>query len=512
MDSTTTVSWLEKLVPQAWHDTLTGFVAVTAALALLLYLLRPEVRPRIALTALPIILALSIINDHLSLGSPYANQVANQIAVIALGLALIRLWVALLFRLFLPILRLHPPRILEDIFATLGYVAWSMILLRLAGLDLSHLVTTSAVITAIVAFAMQDTLGNILAGLSLQFDNSVSIGDWIKVGDLSGRVVEINWRATTVETRNWETIVIPNSVLMKNYFLIVGKRQGNQPQTRRWIWFNINWETLPTQIINIVEKSLREAQLPGVALSPEPNCILMGAENGCNHYAVRYWLTDLAADDYTDSVVRTHIDAALRRHNLRMASAFYNVLTIKENEKYMEARMKKHLEERVHALRKVELLSGLNDEEMIVLADQLKFTPFVTGDIIMHQGSVAHWLYIMLSGEVEVWITLPDGNRKLADVLKAGSFFGEMGLMTGEARSGTVIARSNVECLRLDKEAFQSILASRKELAETISSILAERLAERRHRLPEELLDENDMPQSAELVERIRRFFGLSKH
>ncbi|XLM22788.1 cyclic nucleotide-binding domain-containing protein, partial [Chromobacterium piscinae] len=163
-------------------------------------------------------------------------------------------------------------------------------------------------------------------------------------------------------------------------------------------------------------------------------CILMAFENGFSRYAVRYWLTDLAADDYTDSVVRTHIDAALRRHNLRMASPYYNVLTIKENEKYIEARMKRHLEERVLALRKVELLSGLNDEEMVILADQLKFTPFVTGDIIMHQGAVAHWLYIMLSGEVEVWVTLPDGGRKLVDVLKSGSFFGEMGLMTGESR------------------------------------------------------------------------------
>ena len=48
----------------------------------------------------------------------------------------------------------------------------------------------------------------------------------------------------------------------------------------------------------------------------------------------------------------------------------------------------------------------------------------------------------MLNGEVEVWVNLPDGSRKLVDVLEGGNFFGEMGLMTGEARSGTVIARS----------------------------------------------------------------------
>ncbi|MGC0155385.1 cyclic nucleotide-binding domain-containing protein [Chromobacterium vaccinii] len=510
MASTPGVGWLEQLIPAVWYGSLTVSVGVTAAFAALLYLLRPDSRKRTLRTLLIALAALLVVNFSSQAG---AGEIVRQTGLIVMGLALIRLWAMLLFRLLMPLLRLHPPRILEDILVTIGYVGWGLVLLRLAGLDLSHIVTTSAVITAVLAFSMQDTLGNILAGLSLQFDNSVEIGEWIKVGDLVGRVVEINWRATTVETRNWETLVIPNSVLMKNHFAILGKRHGCPQQWRRWVWFSISWDTLPTQIISVVEKSLREAQLPGVALTPEPNCILMGFENGYSRYAVRYWLTNLAADDLTDSIVRTHIDAALRRHNLRMASPHYNVLTIKENEKYMEARMKKHLEERVQALRRVELLSGLNDEEMVILADQLKFTPFVTGDIIMHQGSVAHWLYIMLSGEVEVWVALPDGERKLVDVLKAGSFFGEMGLMTGESRSGTVIARSNVECLRLDKEAFQSILESRKELAEAISAILAERLEERRNRMPDDWQDAaGSAPRRGELVDRIRNFFGLSKH
>ena len=55
--------------------------------------------------------------------------------------------------------------------------------LRGAGVDLSSIVTTSAILTAVVAFAMQDTLGNVLGGLAIQLDNSVQVGDWIKVDD-----------------------------------------------------------------------------------------------------------------------------------------------------------------------------------------------------------------------------------------------------------------------------------------------------------------------------------------
>ena len=57
--------------------------------------------------------------------------------------------------------------------------------------------------------------GNIMGGLALQMDNSIEVGDWVKVGDLRGRVSEIRWRYTAIETRNWETVIVPNSVIMK---------------------------------------------------------------------------------------------------------------------------------------------------------------------------------------------------------------------------------------------------------------------------------------------------------
>ncbi len=183
---------------------------------------------------------------------------------------------------------------------------------------LGEIVTTSAVITAVIAFSMQDTLGNLLAGVSIQLDNSIAIGDWLQVETTQGRVVEINWRATTIETRNWETVVIPNSHLLKQRFTVLGRRQNAPLQWRRWVWFDITLDTLPTQIIALVEQSLRETRIRHVSASPQPDCLLMNVENGIARYAVRYWLTDLAVDDPTDSAVRTLIDAALRRNDRRL--------------------------------------------------------------------------------------------------------------------------------------------------------------------------------------------------
>ena len=100
---------------------------------------------------------------------------------------------------------------------------------------------TSAVITAVIALALQDTLGNVIGGLALQTDESIQVDDWIKVGDVNGRVVDIRWRYTAIETRNGETVLIPNGVLLKGQVMVLGRRQGKPRQWRRWVYFQVDY-------------------------------------------------------------------------------------------------------------------------------------------------------------------------------------------------------------------------------------------------------------------------------
>src|SRR5207237_1194921 len=81
------------------------------------------------------------------------------------------------------------------------------------GVNLSGIVATSAVVTAVIGFSLQDTLGNVMGGMALQMERSIGVGDWVRLGDVEGVVREIRWRQTSIETRNWDTVVIPNSVL-----------------------------------------------------------------------------------------------------------------------------------------------------------------------------------------------------------------------------------------------------------------------------------------------------------
>ena len=188
-------------------------------------------------------------------GTGAVARVLFDLSLLVTGIALIRLAGMLVFRVLLPRLKLLAPRIVEDIVIIFFYMAWILVRLRAGGFDPSSLLASTAVATAVIAFAMQDTLGNILGGLAIQLDSSISVGDWIKVDDVVGRVADIRWRSTSIETRNWEKVVIPNSLLMKNKFSVLGERDGMPRQWRRHIPFNVDLAAPPTRVIPAIEKA-----------------------------------------------------------------------------------------------------------------------------------------------------------------------------------------------------------------------------------------------------------------
>lgn len=498
-----------------WQDEIPYLMVMVAALAILLFRNRPEIRKTLYNT-LGLFL-LSLAGQFLSgiihaLGFATAAAILHEVFLILAGVAIIRLWGLLIFRVLLPLARLAPPSILEDILIMMGYVAWGLVRLRYAGMDLSGIVTTSAVITAVIAFAMQDTLGNILGGLAIQLDDSIQIGDWIKLDDVTGRVVDIRWRSTSIETRNWETVMIPNSMLMKNKFTVLGRRSGEPLLWRRSVAFNVGFSVAPSRVISTVDNAIREAEIDNVALTPEPTSVLLDFESGYGRYVLRYWLTDFMLDDPTDTAIRSHIYAALQRAGVRLAVPEHDVHITKEDQKHEEIVQMREMARRLKALQPVDLFSKFSEDELRTVAERLKYSPYAKGNIITKQGSTSHWLYILTSGEAEVFLETPGEGRRSLGILAAGNFFGEMGLMTGAPRTATVIARSDVECYRLDKASFEDILHSRPSIAEEITQILVSRRAAldlAQHDIEAQRRGRAPAQQHSEILEKIKRFFGL---
>lgn len=489
-----------------------GMAALAAVLALLLLVFRPLER-RIGRRVLVIVVLLAgMLAGGEALMRTGHERVADALADVAtlgLGIALLRSLAVLVLRGLLPLAGMAMPRLVVDLTCAALYVLWAYVWLRMTGVDLTSVVTTSAIVTAVVAFSMQDTLGNVLGGVALQMDNSIAVGQWVRIDDVSGRVVDIRWRYTAIETRNGETVIVPNSQLMKNRFVAIGSPQGGPLRVRRWVWVNITLDTSPARVCEVLRAALADARIPHVLAQPEPSAVLMDFVDGAGRYALRYWLDDPREDDATDSLVRGHLVAALARHEIHLAVPHALHTVVKDNEAHRAAEQAAEWRRRREALRRVAIFTGLSEAERESLCAHLVHAPFAAGDIITRQGAVAHWLYIMLSGRAEVSVAGPSGSRSVA-VLEPGSVFGEMGLMTGDPRHATITALEDVECYRLDKAGFESILRTRPDLSREISQVLAQRQWELQ-RAVDAVSAPMPSTHANDLLARIRGFFGLGE-
>ena len=498
--------------PEEFRWVVVIFLVATLAILFLRKTERARVRSALVLFALSMC-GLLIAGAVLSYGLPPTHWIFLSIrgaSLFMLTSAVVTVASVFIFTIGLRSVRLEPPDIAQDLILALVYVAIAIALLSSSGLDLRGIVATSAVITAVIGFSLQDVLANTIGGTILQMEQLIKVGDWIRVDDLEGRVKATRWRQTSIETRNWETVVIPNSVLAKSKVIVLGRRNNAPRQQRQWVYFQVALEHAPSRVISVVEHALRADPMPCVAEDPKLHCLVTDLRHGDGTYAVRYWLTDLSQTDPTNSLVRTRIFTALRRAGIGLSMPTQSVVLTEEK----ILRDRQHTEEhgqRLAAVRKIELFHSLTEEERSDLAVRLISAPFAHGEAIMRQDAVANWLYVLTEGEAEVRVTA-SGLSRTVGTLRAGDYFGEMGLMTGEPRSATVMALTDVKCYRLSKETFEAILQRRPEIAEEISATLAHRRAGLdavREEVSDEALRDRVNQHQMALLLRIRQFFAL---
>jgi len=409
--------------------------------------------------------------------------------------------------------RIRPaiPRIVPDVLTTLAVFIAVIRAASHLGVELTGVIATSAVLTAVIGLSLQDTLGNILGGLALQLDESIGVGDWVKIGDVTGKVVEIRWRYTALETRNWETVILPNSIVTRAQVIVLGRRTNQPVQWRRWVYFQVDFRRAPNEVIDVVERALRAQPIPNVAAAPQPNCIAVDFGESSTKYAVRYWLTDLAVDDPTDSLVRTRIHYALARSNWMLAIPAQTVFVTEDDEERSASKRAEEMSRRIAAIRRIDLFRDLTEADCEFLAKDLQHAPFVRGETLTREGADANHLYMILHGSISVRVGGIDPAHEVAR-LEDGEVFGEMALLTGEKRRATTVALTDVDCYKLTDDAFRALLQRKNELAERVAKVIVERehgLVAMREKVDAEARDADRHRSETELVKKIRGFFRL---
>ena len=485
-----------------------GLAVLLAVLALAAPAPRRRGLPALAAMAVIMFGGLWLLGEFgrgLGSGTPY--DIAREALLALLAVAVIRS--AVLFVAHIVLGRFRVPHILVDAVFMLGLIAYAIYRLNAVGLNLAGIVTTSAIVTGALAFSAGETLGNLWAGVSLQLENTLRIGDWVRFDDKVGQVVSIRWRSMAIATPYNETFVVPNSALMKDRIVVLG-RAGEAPAPwRRQVTFQVDYEHPPARVCQVITDALRRCEIPNVTDDPPPLCLCAEFQDSGVLYKAVFHLRQIDKISETDSAVLITIFAALQRQNMPIPFP-QQVVEIKRRSGAVEESAEREM--RTAVLGTFELFGVLTQSERDAVAAGLRRLPYATNEIVFRKGESADSLCILARGHVRIMDEDAGGRRMPLAELSAPDYFGEMGLLTGQPRSATVVATDDVLCYGLDKASFDAVLKARPEIAEELGHVLARRQADTdaRHKAAgTDTKSRSAVSGALEIVRRIRHFFAL---
>ena len=391
------------------------------------------------------------------------------------------------------------PTLVRNIFTIVAFTGLFLLIFswRFENVNLGALFTTSAIFGVILGLALQDTLGNFFAGISLQADRPFQVGDVIKVGqNQTGIVEEITWRAVKIRTFQNHIIEINNTNAAKEPLEVCPRNNLNA----RVIFFNTLYTDSPAKTIHVVREAVREADNVSQMITPIVRIRNLG-DNGVD-YELKYWLEDYAKYNDTDALLRQRIWYAFRRAGINFA---YPTRTL-----HVERTRKVGIQDGeggtiLERLSAVDIFAPLSVEETSMLAQAAVSHVFAPGETVIRAGDPGSSMFVVHNGRVCVQIN-DKGKLRTVATLNEGDFFGEMALFTGEPRTANVVALEETEVLEIGHRAMKAVFETNPDLVESLSYIIVERrqgLAARADTLD----TGTDGP--AGILSSIRRFFGI---
>lgn len=441
---------------------------------------------------------------RMDVSASQAKTIVHVLQLVLLGILaylVVRAFNALIFGLVFRFRRgFEAPTLVRNIFSIIAFTALFFLIfsVRFPEVNLGALFTTSAIFGVILGLALQDTLGNFFAGISLQADRPFQVGDVITVGVQmhTGVVEEITWRAVKIRTFQNHVVLISNSTAAKEPIEVCPRENLNA----RLVFFNTLYSDSPAKTIHVVREAVREADNVSQKITPIVRIRNLG-ENGVD-YEVKYWLTDYAKYNDTDALVRQRIWYAFRRAKLNFAYPTRTLLIERRATSAMREGEESAIVERLSA---VDIFAPLSSEETAMLAQAATSHVFAPGESVIRAGDPGSSMFVVHNGRVSVQVN-ENGRARTVATLSDGAFFGEMALFTGEPRTASIVAVEETEVLEIGHAAMKRVFDNNPDLVESLSHIIAER---RQALAATDDLPGSNQDESAGILSSIKRFFGM---
>ena len=360
----------------------------------------------------------------------------------------------------IPRLLLALPRLLL-VLAT----AW-LLIAGVWGIDLSALLTALGVTSLVVSLALQDTLSGIASGFTLLADQPFSTGDWIESDDVEGRVIDVNWRATRIQDRNGDLVVIPNGQLAKA--TIVNFDQPSRLH-RVKVSVQIDRSAPPTTAIAMLVDAARST--PGIVEDPPPFAQVTQIADPVVDYEASMWIEDYSLAPQVEADFGALVWYLSYRHDVPLPNPAQDV--------YFFDGAKAAIESRVTAaevrqrIADIPLVAALDDDALDKLAAVASINQYRSGETIIEEGTQRD-LLLMHSGRARLVLRRADLEDLNVVDIEAGEAFGVLSESPVSDRA-LVVATTDCEVLRIPPEGAGRAIAIAPDLANVLDQLAATR-------------------------------------
>jgi small-conductance mechanosensitive channel/CRP-like cAMP-binding protein len=360
------------------------------------------------------------------------------------------------------------PKFLREVFSVVIFcIALVAVVVNVYGGHVSGVVLSSTVVVGIIGWAMQDLLGNVISGLALQIGKPFKSGDWLIIETRHAEVIEVNWRSTRLRTNDDHYIDVPNSSIVRSTVVNLSYPTDLHAMRMR---VNVAYGVPPNKVREVLYQAALSAK--GVLASPPPKIHLLDFADSAITYEVQFWMENHAAYNDINDSLHTRVWYALNRHGIEMP---FPMRTVQIERKSKPAVYSLPEETRM-LVRDKPFFKSLSNEEVQKIIEAATVGLFGRDEKIVEQGAEGSSMFILVSGEAAVYVAHgQDGDATRVAVLKAGDYFGEMSLLTGETRSATVTALTDCEVLEVAKAKMGVILQNNPQLLGNLSEMLAQR-------------------------------------
>jgi CRP-like cAMP-binding protein len=342
----------------------------------------------------------------------------------------------------------------QDFIVLLLFTVIGTVLLR------EQLLTTSAVGAVVVGFALQDTLGNLFAGLAIQVEKPFRVGQWIQISGREGEVQEITWRATKLRTKDGEFLVVPNSVVSKEPVL-----NYSEPTIANCLSIEVgaSYLTPPNEVKAAILEAVANAPLAMPV--PAPKVLVHGFGDSAVNYTAYFWVSNYGSEREARDEVRTNIWYTFRRRNIEIPWP----IQIQYDRTEEPIKTERHVAAAAAHLASINLFKTLGAEERHALANAAGHHLFCAGEAIVRQDAEGDSMFVLMNGQARV-VLEPSGQE--VAVIPEGGFFGEMSMLTGDRRTATVKALDDVMVLEIAAKDFRELALAHPDLLDHVSAIV----------------------------------------